>query len=46
MKTPAEMSAAEIHERALENERQMLQMLIEKIAADTSSASMPDTAEA
>lgn len=43
MKTPAEMSAAEIHERTLEIERQML---IEKIAADASSASMPDTAEA
>lgn len=42
MKPPAEMSAAEIHERALEIERQML---IEKRAADTSSASMPDAAE-
>lgn len=43
MKPPAEMSAAEIHERALEIERQML---IEKIAADASSASMPDATEA
>ena len=43
MKPPAEMSAAEIHERALEIERQML---IEKKAADTSSASMPDATEA
>ena len=43
MKTPAEMSADEIHARALEIEQQML---IEKKAADASSASMPGVADA
>lgn len=42
-KTPAEMTESEIHARALEIERQML---LEKRAAEGSSASTPDVKEA
>lgn len=42
-KTPAEMTEDEIHARALEIERQML---LEKRAAEGSSASTPDVKEA
>lgn len=42
-KTPAEMTESEIHARALEIERQML---LEKRAAEGSSASMPDAIDA
>lgn len=42
-KTPAEMTESEIHARALEIERQML---LEKRAAEGSSASTPDAIDA
>ena len=42
-KTPAEMTESEIHAHALEIERQML---LEKRAAEGSSASTPDAIDA